>query len=106
MKPFILIRDYNKNDDVSTQDLIKCYIMSYAWSSFIQCLFRGKIFNKIDPNCNESFFFFFHRNYNSIDCIDVGSSIYICWNPLTLMLPFSASCNFFDTLLRLRSPLQ
>uniref|UniRef100_A0A336MLC1 CSON002342 protein n=2 Tax=Culicoides sonorensis TaxID=179676 RepID=A0A336MLC1_CULSO len=40
MKPFILIREYRKTDDIFTQELIKQYIMSYAWSSFIQVLFR------------------------------------------------------------------
>ncbi|XP_063705005.1 uncharacterized protein LOC134834315 [Culicoides brevitarsis] len=40
MKPFILIREYRKTDDIAIQDLIKQYIMSYALSCFIQVLFR------------------------------------------------------------------
>ena len=40
MLPFIIIRKFEKRDDIQVQQLIQKYIMSKANSTFLSCLFR------------------------------------------------------------------
>lgn len=40
MRPFIVIRRYEKSDEISRKDLIKQFVMSFAFDAFISCLFR------------------------------------------------------------------
>lgn len=40
MRPFIVIRDYKLTDDQQCKDLIKTYVMSFAFDAFLSCLFR------------------------------------------------------------------
>lgn len=40
MRPFIVIRHYEKTDEFAYKDLIKKYVMSFAFDAFTSCLFR------------------------------------------------------------------
>lgn len=40
MRPFIVIRRYEKSDEISRKDLIKQFVMSFTFDAFISCLFR------------------------------------------------------------------
>ncbi|KFB46844.1 AGAP002285-PA-like protein [Anopheles sinensis] len=40
MKPFVVIRKHENQDNVALQSLIKEFVMSGAWEAFMSCLFR------------------------------------------------------------------
>lgn len=40
MKPFIIVRKYEKKDDLSSQDVVKDFIMSGVFDAFLNCLIR------------------------------------------------------------------
>uniref|UniRef100_A0A182JFH7 N-acetyltransferase domain-containing protein n=1 Tax=Anopheles atroparvus TaxID=41427 RepID=A0A182JFH7_ANOAO len=40
MKPFVVIRKHENQDNVALQSLIREFVMSGAWDAFVSCLFR------------------------------------------------------------------
>lgn len=40
MKPFVVIRKHENQDNVALQRLIREFVMSGAWEAFVSCLFR------------------------------------------------------------------
>ncbi|XP_055616073.1 uncharacterized protein LOC129762113 [Toxorhynchites rutilus septentrionalis] len=40
MKPFVVIRRMEKQDNVQCQNVVKDFIMAGAWDAFVSCLFR------------------------------------------------------------------
>lgn len=42
-RPFILIREFQQLDEFSRRDVIKRYVLSFAFEAFISCLFREVI---------------------------------------------------------------
>lgn len=47
MRPFIVIRDYKPADEFVCKEIIRSYVMSFAQSAFISCIFREVIHFKI-----------------------------------------------------------
>lgn len=39
-RPYILIREFKRGDDIARRELIKQYVMSFAFDAFLSCLFR------------------------------------------------------------------
>lgn len=44
-RPYILIREFKRGDDIPRKELIKQYVMSFAFDAFLSCLFR-----EVSPN--------------------------------------------------------
>lgn len=62
MLPFIVIREYKPADEFICKEIIRNYVMSFAQSAFITCIFREVILlyalHRM-PKCNFILFFFY-----------------------------------------------
>lgn len=43
MRPFIVIREFKNGDEIPYKELVKEYVMSFAFEAFTSCLFREVI---------------------------------------------------------------
>lgn len=91
MRPFIVIRSYEIADAAARKEIIRKYVMSFAFEAFMSCIFR-----EVRSSFKKRIFlfrnltkFWLHENisdFHSIDCICGGDDVYFCWSSITSML--------------------
>lgn len=99
-RPYILIREFKRGDEIPRRDLLKQYAMSFAFDAFLSCLFREVSRRPPPPWTNQdtridqtdsSRFVGIH----SIDCLDSGCDVHILRFAIARLSVSHSVCDYF-----------
>lgn len=98
-RPYILIREFKRGDDIPRRELMKNYVMSFAFDAFLSCLFREVSPANLPNQANRPYlwipFFPNQIDLHSIDCLGSGCDVHILRSAIADLLVGDSVCDRF-----------
>lgn len=86
MRPFIVIRSYEIADATARKEIIRKYVMSFAFEAFVSCIFREvRSESYVFRNFSKFWLKKIVSDFHSIDCVCGGDDVYFRWSSITRM---------------------
>lgn len=105
-RPYILIREFKRGDDIARKELIKQYVMSFAFDAFLSCLFREVTPSKyqtkfeIFPTATYDFSVLFPLDFRSIDSVSCGCDVYFFRSAIAHLSVGNSICDYISVHIR------